>query len=125
MKKLSIFVMMFFAILGLLVGTTITQAAAPAQASLAGTWNCAVDTPSGKGNPVFVLTQTGKAITGTYKGAFGESKVTGTIEGSDFELKFKSSGMEITYKGKVAGNKISGSVVLGTYGKGTFSGEKK
>ncbi|MGA3084868.1 MAG: hypothetical protein ABSE95_08735 [Thermodesulfobacteriota bacterium] len=128
MKKSFIFVMMFFAVLGLLVGTAVTQAAAPAPATalanLTGTWNCAVDSPSGKGNPVFVLQQNGKAITGTYKGVFGESKVTGKIEGSDFELKFKSSGMEIVYKGKVAGNKISGAVALGPYGKGTFTGEK-
>jgi hypothetical protein len=121
MKRSSIFVIMFFTVLGLVVGTTVTQAAD----SLTGTWNCAVDSPAGKGNPTFVVQQDGEKISGIYKGTFGESKVTGKIQGSDFELTFNSSGLDVTYKGKVEGDKISGSLDMGPVGKGTFTGEKK
>jgi hypothetical protein len=121
MRKSSIFVIMFFAVLGLVVGTSVSQAAD----SLTGTWDLSVDSPAGKGNPTFVLQQDGEKVTGTYKGVFGESKVTGKIQGSDFELSYNSSGLDVTYKGKIEGNKIKGNLDMGSYGKGTFTGEKK
>lgn len=121
MKKSPIFIVMFFAVLGLVVGATIT----PAADSMTGTWKVVVDYSSGKGTPTFVLQQDGEKITGTYQGALGESKITGKIQDSDFELSFNSNGIDMTYKGKVEGNKISGSADLGVIGKGPFSGEKQ
>jgi hypothetical protein len=121
MKKSLVLVIMFFVVLGLVVDASVSQAAD----SLTGTWNLAVDSPAGKGNPTFVLQQDGEKVTGTYKGAFGESKVTGKIEGSSFELSFNSSGNDVPYKGKLESNKMSGSLDMGSIGKGTFTGEKK
>jgi hypothetical protein len=129
MKKPFIFMVMFFVVLGLAVGAAVTQAAD----SLTGTWNMSVDSSAGKGTPTFVLQQDGEEITGTYQGVGGKSKVTGKIQGSDFEYKFNNNGLNITYKGKVEGNKVSGSVDFGTSGlhgrgratTGTFTGEKQ
>jgi len=121
MKKSSILVIMFFAVFSLLTGASVSRAAD----SLTGTWSVAVDSPAGKGNPTFVLQQDGEKITGTYQGTFGDAKVTGKIQGSAFELAFESMGNPITYKGKIEGNKIGGSVDMGPIGQGTFSGEKK
>jgi hypothetical protein len=92
-----------------------------------------VDSSAGKGTPTFVLQQDGEEITGTYQGVGGKSKVTGKIQGSDFEYRFNSGQFYITYKGKIEGNKVSGSVDFGTSGlsktaratKGTFTGEKQ
>lgn len=121
MRKSSIFVIMFFAVLGLIVGASVSQAAD----SLTGTWECKINYGGGTGFPTFVLQQDGEKITGTYKGALGDSKLTGKITGSDFELLFNSNGIDMTYKGKIEGNKISGTGDLGPIGKGPFTGEKK
>jgi hypothetical protein len=129
MKKSSIFVIIFFAVLGLAVGAVVTQAAD----SLTGTWKLAVDSELGKGTPTFVLQQDGEDITGTTgtdKGEVGISKLTGRIQGSYFEIAREYNGKVITYKGKVEGNKISGSIVFGSRGRGrsltgTFTGEKQ
>ena len=109
MKKSSILIIMFFAVLGLVVGTAVTQAAD----SMTGTWKAKVDHPMVKGIQTFVLQQDGEKITGTWQGggASKETEVTGKIQGSDFELTFTHN-MIFTYKGKVEGNKISGLVTM-------------
>ena len=90
-----------------------------------GTWAISVETPSGKGNPTFVFVQKDGKISGTYKGAFGESSVSGKISGNKFSLSYTSNDINITYEGKVEGNKMSGTASFGQYGNGPFTGEKK
>lgn len=135
MKRSSFLVIIFFAVLSLVLGAVVTHARgpvltggepAPTVVSLTGTWDVSVDSPSGKETSVLVLQQNifGK-ITGTCKAALGEPKVQGKIFGSNFEFSFNSKGIDITYAGKIEGNKISGSVDFGSSGKGTFTGEKK
>ncbi len=121
MRKASILAVMFIVVFGLVVGASVSQAAD----SITGTWECTINYGSGTGYPAFVLQQDGEKITGTYKGALGDSELTGTIKGSDFVLSFKSSGIDMIYKGKIEGNKISGTGDLGPIGKGPFTGEKK
>ena len=98
-------------------------------ADVTGTWLMEVESPMGTGNPVFKLVQKGEEVTGTYKGQLGESKVAGTLKGDALNLHYDISaqGMElkITYSGKVDGNKVSGKVVYGDQGEGTFKGEKQ
>src|SRR5208283_5687041 len=103
MKKSFIFIVMLFVVLGLAAGAAVTQAAD----SLTGTWNISVDTSVDKATPTFVLQQDGEKITGTYQDVGRKSKVTGKIQGSDFEYTFKNNEIDITYKGKVEGNKVS------------------
>ncbi|MGA3086503.1 MAG: hypothetical protein ABSE95_17210 [Thermodesulfobacteriota bacterium] len=133
MKKSFIFIVMLFVVLGLAAGAAVTRAAD----SLTGNWNMSVDSSRGKGTSIFVLQQDGEEITGTYQGVSGKIKVTGKIQGSDFEYIFNYNGIDITYKGKVEGNKVSGlveyknskSVVSDRAGRGTststFTGEKR
>ena len=125
MKKAAKLFVVFFAVLGLLVSAAVIKAPAVSAADLTGTWELAVDTPSGKGYPTFVLKQDGNNITGTYKGTFGESKVTGTATGDTFKMSFMTSGTTIVYAGKLDGNKMSGTVTFGDAGEGSFTGEKK
>jgi hypothetical protein len=94
------------------------------QADITGTWEMEVETPGGSGNPTFELQQQGEKITGTYQGLFGQSPVTGNIQGDHFVLQFNSAGMDIRYEGIVAGDTAEGSVDIGG-GKGTFKGRKK
>lgn len=109
------------ALLGILGGVVLAQAAD----SLTGSWDCKIDYGSGTGFPTFVLTQDGEKVTGTYKGALGDSKVTGNIKGDAFELTFNSNNIDMIYKGKIEGNKLSGTGDLGPIGKGPFSCTKK
>ena len=120
-NKANLLVLVFFTVV-LIIGAAVVQAA---EVNMTGTRNVSVDSPMGKGTPVFVLEQKGDQLTGTYTGALGEAKVKGNIKGNDFQLSFNANGADITYSGKVEGNKISGAVDLGTFGKGTFTGEKK
>ncbi len=91
---------------------------------MTGTWNLAVEIPSGSGTPVFEIKEEGGKLSGTYKGAFGESALTGEVKGMDFVIKFTSSGLPMTYTGKLDGNKMKGEVDFGGQGKGTFEGQK-
>ncbi|MCJ7832759.1 MAG: hypothetical protein MUQ20_00035 [Deltaproteobacteria bacterium] len=125
MKRLSIFIVIFFAVLGLVVWGTVSQAADTAPASMIGTWKCATNSPAGNGTSTFVLQQDGEKINGTYQGDLGESKVTGKIQGSDFELSYNISRLNVIYKGKVEGNKMSGTIVMGSYGEATFTGKRQ
>lgn len=91
---------------------------------MTGTWNLSVETPSGSGTPVFDIEDEGGKLSGTYKGAFGESPITGEVKGQDFVIKFTSSGLPMTYTGKVDGDKMKGDVDFGGMGKGSFKGQR-
>lgn len=99
-----------------------------ADANVTGTWNMAVESPMGSGNPVFTLKQTGSDITGNYKGALGEAPVTGTVKGNEVSIKYKINAqgteLEITYAGTVEGDTMKGKVSYGDMGEGTFTGKK-
>lgn len=96
-------------------------------ADLTGVWTAAVVLDAGSGVATFTFKQTGDTLTGTYMGTFGEAKVTGTVKGDDVEWSFDAPDAgKATYNGTVSGgNKISGTVVYGALGKGTFTAERK
>lgn len=95
---------------------------------MAGKWDLAVETAAGPGHPVFTFKQEGEILTGTYRGAFGEAPVTGSLRGADvtFSIKVNAGGREatITYTGIVDGTTMKGTVNLGAFGDGTFTGRK-
>jgi hypothetical protein len=98
-------------------------------ADVTGTWIMAVETGAGSGSPTFVLVQKGEALTGSYKGQLGEAQVTCTVKGDEVTIQYKIDAqgqpLTVTYSGKVDGNSMSGKVVLGTFGEGTFKGTKQ
>lgn len=100
-----------------------------AAAKFSGTWDLAVETGQGTGNPVFTFTQEGEKLTGRYQGAFGEAPVTGTLRGSEVKFSFKVSGegqaFECIYTGTVSGDTVKGKVQFGGLGEGTFTGKKQ
>jgi hypothetical protein len=104
--------------------------AAEADSNISGKWIMDVRLEAGSGTPSFALTQEGETITGTYTGLFGEAPVTGTIRDNNIELNIKvaAMGQEIVmlYTGilKEDGG-IKGTVKMGQFGEGTFTGEKK
>jgi hypothetical protein len=99
-----------------------------ADLNVTGTWNMTVESSFGSGTPVFVLTQSGSDVTGSYKGQLGEAPVKGTLKGTAIELKYtiNAQGMElaVTYAGTVEGDTMKGKVSYGDMGEGTFTGKK-
>ncbi|HEV8037893.1 MAG TPA: hypothetical protein VGP62_03450 [Bryobacteraceae bacterium] len=52
-----------------------------AAADISGTWSASVVLDAGSGTATFVLKQTGETLAGSYSGALGEAKVTGSGKG--------------------------------------------
>jgi hypothetical protein len=127
MKRFNL-VVICLVVLGLLASASLIQAvekgkvAAKSKVDITGKWTMLVKTPQGTGSPVFTLKQAGKNVTGTYSGYFGDAPVTGTVKGNNVEMKYTLGGSTTVYKGKVAGNKMSGTVE--GQASGTFEGKK-
>ncbi len=95
-------------------------------ADLTGTWQAEVQTDAGNGSPTLKLQQNGEKITGTYSGALGEAKVTGTVKGTEVTIEFDAQ-VHVVYQGKIAddGKSMSGAVDLGGQATGTFKAVKQ
>src|SRR5215472_8900519 len=95
-----------------------------------GKWAFEVTTDAGSGSPTFVFKQDGEKLTGNYSGTFGTAELTGTVKGDDIEFSFEAGPegqrVKVVYKGKIASaDKMTGSVDLGGFGSGTWTGVKK
>jgi hypothetical protein len=93
-----------------------------------GAWEMEVQTDQGAGTPSFTFKQDGEKLTGDYKGAFGEAKLTGTVKGDKIEWSIKVSGQvegTVVYTGTTDGKTMKGKVSLAGIGDGTFTGKKK
>jgi hypothetical protein len=96
-----------------------------AAADISGTWSASVALDAGSGTATFVLKQAGDTLSGSYSGALGEAKVTGSVNGDEVGWSFETEDAgKVVYKGKLEGGKIKGSVEYGQLGKGTFTAEK-
>ena len=95
-------------------------------ADISGTWSASVELDAGSGTATFVLKQEGDHLSGSYSGALGEAKVTGSVKGDDVEWSFETEDAgKVVYKGKLEGaSKIKGTAEYGQLGKGTFTAEK-
>jgi hypothetical protein len=117
-----------FSIIALVIACVPLLLAAADPPNVTGTWTMTVETSVGSGSPTFTLTQKGENVTGSYKGTFGEAPVTGTVKGSQVTLSFTTSAqgqdMRIEYVGTVEGDSMSGKVVFGSFGEGTFKGTR-
>jgi opacity protein-like surface antigen len=107
----------------------LTTSAIAADANVTGEWDLIVESPAGTGTPHFSLKQEGTTVSGNYKGALGEAPVTGSVKGNAVTIKFhveaQGMEMEVSYVGTVDGPSMSGTVTLGEFGEGKFTGKKK
>jgi hypothetical protein len=110
----------------LLILVVLTLCAlALAAADISGTWSASVQLDAGSGTATFVLKQSGDTLSGSYSGALGEAKVTGSVKGDEVEWSFETEDAgKVVYKGKLDGGKIKGTAEYGQLGKGSFSAEK-
>ncbi|OGN98359.1 MAG: hypothetical protein A2Y89_00600 [Chloroflexi bacterium RBG_13_51_18] len=93
-----------------------------------GTYNIEIDTPMGKQESKLTLKSDGAKLSGTMESSFGKNDFTGTVKGDEvswsMEINSPMGNMKLDYKGKVAGNDISGEVKAGDFGTSPFKGKK-
>jgi hypothetical protein len=101
-------------------------------ADVTGTWQLAVETNQGSGNPTVVFQQDGEQLTGTFNSQIlGVAKITGSVKGNAIEFGFDgdAGGQKITvsYKGTIEGpTAMKGTAVYaGIDDKVTWSATKK
>jgi len=115
--------------LTILLTLILTAVIAPA-ADISGKWTFQVETSAGSGSPTFVIEQKGEALTGSYSGALGEAKIRGTVKGDQITIEFDVEGggqaAKIEYKGTIESDtKMKGTVKLGSFGEGTWTGARQ
>lgn len=98
-------------------------------ADVAGTWDLSVSSPNGTGSRVLKLQQDGEKLTGEIESSMSGGKVAGTIKENAIaftaSVAMDTGTFEIRYTGKVDGDKMSGDVDFGEYGRGTWSGVRR
>jgi hypothetical protein len=113
---------------------TAARATSPATTSsgavdLTGTWALEVKTEAGSGNPTVSFKQEGQKLSGRYVGMFGESTLTGEVKDKTFSfnttVNADGNAVTITYSGTVEQNALSGRVIFGSFGEGTFTGKRQ
>lgn len=112
--------------LALVILAAGSVAAQEEPADVSGTWVLSVDLGEvGSGDATFEFSQEGSEITGTYSGALGEAKVTGTVKGNEAEFYFDNALVgRVTYKATVEGDAMEGTCSYGDF-PGTFSGDRE
>jgi uncharacterized pyridoxal phosphate-dependent enzyme len=92
--------------------------------SVQGDWAVTVKYVRGEGHQQFALSQSDDAVTGTHKGEIYQGKVTGEARGEGVELRshmpVSGSAIAWAFKGRVQGNRMSGTVDMGEYGSATW-----
>lgn len=93
-------------------------AALLAAVNVTGDWDMTRTTPRGPMTSVITFTQTGENLTVKTTGRNGEEITgTGTVKGNELEWTITRTGpqgeMKVIYKGKVEGDKMSGTMQMG------------
>lgn len=94
-----------------------------------GIYQIEIDTPMGKQESKLTLKASGAKLSGTMESSFGTMEFKdGTVKGGDvswsMQIDSPMGSMKLDYKGKVAGNAISGEVKAGDFGSSPFKGKR-
>jgi opacity protein-like surface antigen len=103
---------------------------ASAAADVTGTWQLDVQLDQGSGTPTMTLKQEGAKLTGKFSGQFGESEVTGTVDGDsirfDFTVDAGGAPVKVRYQGKIqSGSAMQGTCEYGEFASGKWTARKK
>ena len=111
-----------------LVCAPLGAAPRAADVDVTGEWSVEFTTPMGVMDFAMAVTQQGPRLTGHMTSDVGEFPLKGTIDGDQVTINWTLNDggkmIDITFKGKVEGNRISGTAKLGTLGQGPFSAER-
>lgn len=123
MKKNHTESMRLIVILAILLSSAYAYAA-----DMTGVWLFDVQTTMGAGKATFELQQDGDKLTGTYSGALGSAKLTGSVSGNSFEWAYTLEDIgNVTYSGVLLEDgTVKGDADYGNaLGKATFTGARQ
>lgn len=93
-----------------------------------GTWETVTQSPMGDQKATLTIASSGDSFTGTYAGAMGTTEIKdGKVSGDTITGKFDivvPMPMTLDLEATVDGNKMTGSVTAGAFGKFPMSGER-
>ncbi|MFO1118315.1 MAG: hypothetical protein U1E28_21810 [Beijerinckiaceae bacterium] len=93
-----------------------------------GKWNLTINTPMGAQSSTLEVASSGASLTGKQTGAQGSQAIeNGAVNGDEASWSIDITvpmPMTLSFKGKVSGDKLSGTVTLGAFGDSTFMGER-
>lgn len=102
----------------------ITAPLAPS-VNLTGQWDVEIQYVVGKAHHKLFFEQSGAAISGSHMGEFLGADLRGSVEGNELTARsshrYEGTAIGYAFSGKAEGDKITGKVDVGEYGKGTFT----
>ena len=110
------------------LAVVVVSVPAFAQASVAGLWRVDFVTPLGQTFVNMTINQTGTKLTGHATDEFGEYPIVGRVTDDQVTLVWEVAEdgkmLEITMKGKLEGNVITGTAQLGNVGEGPLTARR-
>jgi hypothetical protein len=111
-----------------LLALSVVPATVFAQQSAAGMWRVEFVTPQGQVGVNMTINQSGTKLTGRVTDEYGEWPIEGRLTGGEVTVVWSvpedGKMMEITMKGKLEGNLITGTAKLGDVGEGPLSARR-
>ncbi|QQS33716.1 MAG: hypothetical protein IPM50_03790 [Acidobacteriota bacterium] len=108
----------FFTILSVGLVFAISGSLAANSDTVAGEWDVVYNTPGGPRPFKLVLSVDGEKLTGTAKRPNGDVPVEGTIKGDvitfAYTINYGGNALTLSFSGKVTGDKMAGSVIIGS-----------
>ena len=102
--------------------------AAQETVDISGAWTLAVESPNGSGTRDVVFVQDGTTLTGSISSTRASGLFTGTVKENEITfvatVQMNSGPFIITYVATVSGDSMGGIVDFGSYGGGTFTGQR-
>ena len=99
-----------------------------AQADVAGEWRVEFATPSGPADFTMFVSQSGAKLNGRLTNEVGEFPMTGNVDGNQVRIvwQFPDVGrlLDITFTGKIDGDKIEGKASIEKVGEGPMSAQR-
>jgi hypothetical protein len=94
-------------------------------ADVTGKWNFEVTLDMGSGSPAFEFKQDGETLSGTYSGAAGDAKLTGTVKGTEIRFQFETEWGTVKYEGSIEGpDSMKGKAVYAGQANGTWTANR-
>jgi hypothetical protein len=119
---------MITARLAAVLALTVMAASVLAQQSAAGLWRVEFVTPQGQVGVNMTINQSGTKLTGRVTDEYGEWPIEGKLTEGQVTVVWSvpedGKMMEITMKGKLEGNLITGTAKLGDVGEGPLSARR-
>ncbi len=97
--------------------------------SIDGVWNLQMQTPRGTNPATLTLQSSESELSGSWAGPMGTQQFSGgSVDGSKVSWSVKTQGpmgeINLVFAGQVDADAIQGTVQLGSFGSGSFSGTR-